>query len=346
MNTAFPPGGDREAARQWLRERIPDTRPGPPPTHAGLLREQRDRLLVQAGFPTDPESTSTSTLDLALDGPAVIDHSASLSLLGNFFTSLQNLVTAVAQALEGTPTTAGQVAGYITAATQLRSAPAFPSSYGLHLYGPDTAAPAWRQGSLPLPLPLEAGDRPPTRSTPGLLPDAVGTLLDITDLAQDQGSAGAQEQLLEKLLPLGQRALGHLAAFAGTLAQHDASLKMTWRPDSDQARTVSLSTGAALRLKGLSEDVRFSEPDERVLQGELIEASLRRGSVVIQLASGTTISARTEAAVTPRLADDLLGKRIEAHAQVTLAHYAGGRQREIYVVTDIAPLPPGAPDPT
>jgi hypothetical protein len=338
VNTAFPPGGDREAARRWLRERTLDTRPGPPPTHAGLLREQRDRLLTQAGFPPDQEPTGTAKLDLALDGPAVIDHSASISLLGTFFTSLQGLVTAVAQALEGTPTTAGQVAGYITAATQLRSAPAFPSSYGLHLYGPDPAAPAWRQGSLPLPL--EAGDAPPPGSTPGLLPDAVGTLLDITDLAQDQDSAGAQEQLLEKLLPLGQRALGHLATFAGALAQHDASLKMTWQPDSDQARTVSLSTGAALRLKGLSEDVRFSEPDERVLEGELIEASLRRGSVVIQLDSGTTISARTEAAVTPRLRDDLLGKRIEALAQVTVARYAGGRQREIYVVTDIAPLSP------
>ncbi|MHA6761274.1 hypothetical protein [Streptacidiphilus sp. PAMC 29251] len=336
MNTAFPPGGDREAARRWLRERTPDTRPGPPPTHASLLREQRDRLLSQAGFPPDQEPSGAAKLDLALDGPAVIDHSASISLLGTFFTSLQNLVTAVAQALEGTPTIAGQVAGYITAATQLRSAPAFPSSYGLHLYGPDTAAPAWRQGHLP----LDAGEAPPPGSTPRLLPDAVGTLLDITDLAQDQESAGAQEQLLEKLLPLGQRALGHLATFTGVLAQHDASLKMTWQPDSDQARTVSLSTGAALRLKGLSEDVRFSEPDARLLEGELIEASLRRGSVLIQLDSGTTISARTEAAVTPRLRDDLLGKRIEALVQVTVARYAGGRQREIYVVTRIAPLSP------
>ncbi len=342
MNTAFPSGGDREAARRWLRERTPDVLPGPAPTHSSLLREQRDRLLAQAGYPTDLGPTNTAKLDLALDGPAVIDHSASLSLLGAFFTSLQNLVTAVAQALEGTPTTAGQVAGYIVTATQLRSAPAFPSSYGLHLYGPDTAALAWQQG----PLPLEAGDPPPPESTPGLLPDAVSTLLDITDLAQDQDSAGAQEALLERLLPLGQRALGHLTTFAGTLAQHDASLKMTWQPDSDQARTVSLSTGAALRLKGLSEDVRFSEPDERVLEGELIEASLRRGSVVIQVDSGTIVSARTEAAVTPRLRDDLLGKRIEARVQVTVARYAGGRQREIYVVTEIAPSPLEAPDPT
>ena len=123
MNTAFPPGGDREAVRQWLRERTPDTRHGPPPTHVGLLR---DRLLSQAGFPPDREPAGTAKLDLALDGPAVIDHTASISLLGTFFISLQGLVTAVAQALEGTPTTAGQVAGYITAATQLRSAPASP----------------------------------------------------------------------------------------------------------------------------------------------------------------------------------------------------------------------------
>jgi hypothetical protein len=335
VTTPFPPGSDREAARRWLRERTATAQAGPPPTHAALLREQRDRLLSQAGFPPVQEPAGATHLDLALDGPAVVDHSASISLLGTFFTSLQGLVTAVAQALEGTPTTAGQVAGYITAATQLRSVAAFPSSYGLHLYGPDTAVPGWDQG--PLPVSLDADEPlPPPRTTSGLLPDAVGTLLDITELAQDQDSVGAQEQLLEKLLPLGQRALGHLATLAGTLAQHEADLKMTWQPDTVQARTVSLSTRAALRLKGLSEDVQFTEPEERVLEGELIGASLRRGSVLIELDSGTTISARTEASVTPLLRENLLGKRIVAHAQVQVARYAGGRQREIYVVTDIA----------
>ncbi|MBC3842932.1 hypothetical protein GXW82_30425 [Streptacidiphilus sp. 4-A2] len=102
-------------------------------------------------------------------------------------------------------------------------------------------------------------------------------------------------------------------------------------------RTVSLSTGAALRLKGLSEDVRFSEPDERVFEGELIEASLRRGSVVIELGSGTSISARTEVSVTPGLRENLLSRRIVADAQATVAHDAGGRQREIHVVTGIDP---------
>jgi hypothetical protein len=255
-------------------------------------------------------------------------------MLGSFFTSLQNTVTAVAQALEGTPTAAGQVAGYITAATQLRSVAAFPSSYGLHLHGPDTSVPGWEQGALPIVSDL---DSPlPQGSTSGLLPEAVGALLDIADLAQAQGADGSQEPLMEKLVPLGQRALGHLAALAGTLATNETNLKMTWQPDTDQARTGSLSTGAALRLKSLSEGVQFSKADRRVFEGELIEASLRRGSVVIELDSGTMISARTEAAVTSRLRDDLLGKRVAADVQITVAQYAGGRHREIYVVTDIS----------
>lgn len=172
MATSFPPGGDREAARRWLRERTPIAPTGSPPTHGELLRDQRDRLLAEAGFP---------------------------------------------------PVT------------------------------------------------------------------------------------------------------------------HDVSLKMTWQPDTDRARTGSLSAGTAATLKGLSEGVRFSEPDRRVLEGELIEASLRRGSVVIELDSGTIVNARTEAAVTSRLRDDLLGKRVVAESEVTIAHYAGGRQKEIYVVTDISP---------
>jgi hypothetical protein len=90
-------------------------------------------------------------------------------------------------------------------------------------------------------------------------------------------------------------------------------------------------------LKNLSEGVQFGEAARRRLEGELVEASLRRGSVMIELDSGTIVSARTEAAVTSRLRDDLLGKRVVADALVIVAKYAGGRQREIYVVTEITP---------
>lgn len=335
MNRPLPPRGDREAARQWLRERALIAPAEQLPTHAGLLRDQLDRLLAQAGFPPVQERSGAVRLDVALDGSAVIDHSASISLLGLFFTSFQNTVTAVAQALEGTPTAAGQIPGYISAATQLRSIAAFPSSYGLRLQGPDVLAPEWEQSILPFPSDAEIS--PHQGSTSGLLPETVRALLDITDLAQIQEGNESQELLLEKLVPLGQRALGHLATLAGTLAAHDASLKMTWQPDTDQARTGSISTEAAVRLKDLSEGVRFSDPDQRLLEGELIEASLRRGAVVIELDSGVMVNARTESGVTPRLRENLLGKRVAATVQTTIAQYAGGRQREFYVVTDIHP---------
>jgi hypothetical protein len=273
-------------------------------------------------------------LDLVVDGPGVIGHSASISMLGSLFTSLQSTVTAVAQALEGTPTVSGQIAGYISAATQLRSVATFPSSYGLHLLGPDTFAPGWEQEALPLHSGVE--DSPPDISVSGLLPEAVGVLMDITDLAQAEGLNESQEPLMERLVPLGQRALGHLATLAGTLATYDASLKLTWQPDTNQARSGSLSTSAAIKLKYLSEGVQFGEAYRRWIEGELVEASLRRGTVVIELDSGTIVSARTEAGVTSRLRDDLLGKRVAADVLVTVAKYAAGRQREIYVVTDIA----------
>lgn len=334
MTTSFLDGGNREAARQWLRERSSTEQAGPPPTHAELIREQRNRLLVQAGLAPDQDASAAAKLDLVLDGPGVVEHSASISMLGSLFTSLQNTVTAVAQALEGTPTAAGQVAGHIIAATQLRSIAAFPSSYGLHLQGPDTSIPGWEQGTLPVHSDVES--IPPDVSASGLLPDAIGTLLDITDLAQSDGPDVSHEPLMERLVPLGQRALGHLATLAGTLAAYDATLKLTWQPDTVQARSGSLSTSAAVRLRNLSEGVQFGEAGRRRIEGELVEASLRRGSVLIELDSGTIVSARTEAAVTSRLKNDLLGKRVVADSLVTVAKYAGGRQREIYVVTDIA----------
>jgi hypothetical protein len=334
VTTSRPPRGDREAARQWLRERGFAEQSGLRPTHVGLLREQRDRLLGEAGFDSATGALGTVNLDLVLDGPSIVDHSASISMLGSLFVSFQSTVTAVAQALEGTPTTAGQVAGYITAATQLRSLAAYPSSYGLHLVGPDTSMPGWEQGALPIQPTAES--LPSAVSTSGLLPDAIGALLDITDLAQPEVLDGTPEPLMERLVPLGQRALGHLASLAGTLATYDANLKMTWQPETTNARSGSLSASAAVRLKSLSEGVQFGDADQRRIEGELVEASLRRGSVMIELDSGTIISARTEAVVTSRLRDDLLGKRVVAEALVTVAKYAGGRQREIYVVTDIA----------
>lgn len=336
MNTLPPPRGNREAARQWLQERALFAPTEALPTHTGLLRGQLERLLAQAGFPLAQESLGAVRLDVALDGPAIIDHSASISLLGLFFTSFQNTVTAVAQALEGTPTAAGQVPGYISAATQLRSIASFPSSYGLRLQGPDVSATEWEQATLPIEPDTEISA--PQGAASRLLPETVRAILDITDLAQFQEAEGSQELLLEKLVPLGQRALGHLASLAGTLAVNDASLKMTWQPDTDQARIGLISTETAARLKDLSEGVLFSDPELRLLEGELIEASLRRGAVVVELDSGATISARTESEVTPRLREDLLGKRVTITAQVTVARYAGGRQRENYVVTDIRPV--------
>ena len=194
--------------------------------------------------------------------------------------------------------------------------------------------PGWEQGMLPLPP--DMARTPPESSAYRLLPEAVGALLDITDLARNEEENGVNEQLLERLVPLGQRALGHLVNLSGTLVSNEASLKLTWQPDTVQARTASLGASAAARLKYLSEGVQFGEAAERRLEGELIEASLRRGSIVIELDSGTLVSARTESTVTARLRDDLLGKRVVAEARLIVAKYAGGRQREIYVVTDIA----------
>ena len=343
MNDPFPHGGDRAAILRWMRERRGPTNPRSAPlTHEGLVRDQRDRLLALAGLAPEPESAQSSfTLDVALDGPGIVRHTAPIGLLGGFLTSLQNTVTAVAQALDGTPTVAGQVPGHISTATLLRSAPAFPSSHGLHLYGPDTTEPEWEQATLGL-----GEDRPP-RHVDGarLLPDAVKTLMDITDLAQNAGEATPANRLMDHLVPLGQRALGHLATLSGTLSAHNTDLRMVCRPGTGEARASTLSGAAATGLKRLSEDVRYAEPRPALIEGDLVEASLRRGVVVIQLGSGGTITARMDPHVTEQLREHPLGTRLSANASVTVARYAGGRERELWRVTALraAPEPPARP---
>lgn len=331
MNAPFPQKGDREAARQWLRDRRGQGS-SRPVTHEAALRRQRDRLLAKAGLASAGESGGAPRLDIVLEGAAIVEHSAPASMLGTVLTSLQETVTAVAQALDGVPTAAGRVAGSISAATQLRSIAAFPSSYGMHLEGPASVSP-WQQDFLP----VEGDDASSVdRSSARLLADAVAALMQITNLANQDAEVSA-EPLVESLAPLGQRAVSHLVTLSNILAVNETGLRFMWQPETDDARTASLTSGAAARLKSVSEDIRFTDAEDRRIEGKLIEASLRNGSITIVLDSGTVLSARTEPTVTPRLGEDLLGRRVVAHAMMTVAQYAGGRRRETYIITDITP---------
>lgn len=332
MNASFPQRGDREAARQWLWERRGIQASSHSTTHEAALRRQRDRLLARAGLALTSGSDGAPRLDVVLDGAAIVGHSAPVSMLGSVLTSLQETVTAVAQALDGVPTAVGRIAGYISAATQLRSVASFPSSYGMRLEGPVSVA-EWQQDYLP----VDGADD--TRAVDGssrrLLADAIDALMNITNLA-NQVTDVSNEPLVESLAPLGQRAVSHLVALANILAVSDTGLRLMWQPETEHTRTAALTSGAAARLRSVSEDIQFAEAVDRRIEGKLIEASLRNGSIIIVLDSGTALSARTEPTVTPRLGQDLLGKRVVADTLMTVARYAGGRRRETYIVTDIA----------
>ncbi|MFE4520111.1 hypothetical protein ACFRMQ_38805 [Kitasatospora sp. NPDC056783] len=270
-------------------------------------------------------------LDLALDGGQVEGHEAPITLLGSFFTSLQNTVTSVAQALTGAPTAAAPIPGHIQGATLLRSAPAFPSSYGVHLYGPAQSPPVHTQDDL-----FGSAVDSPSSS---LLDEAVAAIFEIAETAQSSPGDEdlSDDRLADRVVPLGQRAVKHLGTLSGLLAEAGVDLRLSWEPGTDRARTCTLDRHGAARLKLLSDRVDFGETTAEIIEGLLVEASMRRGSVEIQTRTGRLIAARTAEEVTMRLGDDLLGKPVEATATVTTVRYTAGRERQVYTVTDLRP---------
>lgn len=72
----------------------------------------------------------------SLAGSAFADNSASLGNLGVFFIRLQKLYSSIAQAIRTGPTLRGPIAAEIRAATELRLADVYASSFGMKMYVP------------------------------------------------------------------------------------------------------------------------------------------------------------------------------------------------------------------
>ncbi|MFD8785980.1 hypothetical protein [Kitasatospora sp. NPDC059599] len=337
----FPPKGDMAAAREWLRERRnatihggPDEQQSSRMTHRELLARQWNALQAAAGFESQSsprEQQKRRRLDVALEGGQVEGHEAPIGLLGTFFSSLQETVTSVAQALTGAPTAASSIPGHIRNATLLRSSAAFPSSYGVHLYGPAPIPPEDLQDGL-----FEPPANAP--SSISLLDESMATIFDIADTAQAASSeidGPADEQLADRVVALGQRAVKHLSELSGLLAKAGVGLRFSWEPETNHSRSCTLDAHGAARLKRLSDGVEFGETSIESVEGKLVEANMRRGAVEIETNLGQLVVARTDELVTPRLGDNMLGKRVVAQAIVTTVRYATGRERRIYTLTSL-----------
>jgi hypothetical protein len=319
MRAAAPPPDpqDKDALRRWMRENR-RTRTGPD-VPAGTPHEfaagQRRRLLQNFGA---VEETSTGQrLEVALTGEATMQHRVHLSVLGPFLVNLQESVSAVAQALTGRPTSRAAIPGFIRELTALSALATFPSSFGVALQGPE---PERAEDDL---FPEIRGD---LRT---VLDDAVEAVLDVVDLSE--GVGGSDDLLVERLVPLGQRAMKHLGALTAGLADAQLGLSLAWRSQAGGTRHGQWTPCGAQRVRYLCEHSDFDDSETVRIVGFLGGASTLRATVEIRADSGEIIRARSDEDVTPRLSE-FFGNRVEAEVEVTNVRSTGGRERKIYVV--------------
>ncbi|WP_275557525.1 hypothetical protein [Streptomyces sp. 5-6(2022)] len=317
---SFPDPRDPEAVRRWMREnqRSRADRPAPR-TPRELAASQHRRLLDRLGPPDEPRP-SRRRLDVALTGDSTHQHTVRLDVLGPFLDGLQSSVTSIAQALGGRPTTHAPIPQAIREATALSAAATFPSSFGVVLYGPE-----W-----PTTDDWVGGDE--ERESLHLLDEAVGTVLNVSDLSKE--AEQDDSSLNEELIPLGARALKHMGKLTKVLTDKHVGLRMTWHAQNGRTRLSELSPASASRIQYVCEHSSYSEAEIVTVAGWLGSASAIHANAEIRTDSGELIRAKTDEPVTRRLGE-YFGNRVEARVEVTTVHYAGGRERKIYTVLSL-----------
>lgn len=315
----FPDPADKEAVRQWMRERSRGvTGRDVPATPHEFAAVQRGRLLQSVS--TSAAGEIRKRLDVALTGEATAQHTVRLSTLGSFLTNLQESVSAVAQALTGRPTSFASIPRDIREATALSAAATFPSSFGVAIYGPKDEGE--EDGLFPE---LVAHRRT-------VLDEAVDAVLDVVDLSE--GAGQSDELLAERLVPLGQRAMKHIGALTAGLTDAHVGLRVAWHSHDGQIRRSHWSPSGVQRVRYLCEHSEFAQAETVMLTGWLGAASAFRGKVEIRTDSGEIIKASTDQDLTPNL-DRHFNKRVEAEVEVTKVQAAAGRERKIYTVLSL-----------
>lgn len=325
MNTArnLPDRSDPEAVRRWLaarREKLPGV--SPVRTLSEFESAQNKRLLraVNAGLGVDHDvAIEKPVLRFSLDGPAVQDHQIESGLLGDWLKHLQAVVQSVAYALDELRPThdSGPVPKDIQRLTKLYSGPVFASSYGMVLEGRSRIGQEEASG---------VGDGEV------LLDRTMNRILDLTDSA-GSGPA-AEDAVLDVAVPLGRRAMRHLAELSNVLATAQADVTLTWQSQSTVSRTSRLTSDNADRCRRA---LRADDLDDRTerYRGVVVGGSKIRGVIEIELERGDVIVVRTSKRDVTALLGAHAERTVEAEVHVLTARSPLGREHHSYTLVGI-----------
>lgn len=274
----------------------------------------------------DIELALRPALDVVLDGAPVVGHEIRVDALSKVLHSLQESVSAIAQALTGKATAQASLPGPLREQTALSLSAIFPGSFGATLRGPvdkDLAA-MLAQGQEALFDPIEHES---------LLDRSVDTVLEIVTLASSENVD--DEPIVEAVLPLGSRAYKHLLDLSSAIVDQNLSARIEWKHLGAEPREVFLTRPTARRLDDV---LRMNKMSERAttIVGRLGTVSDIRNRVEIQLDEERVISAKVADEVVPTLAE-YFTLRVSADVMVTTIRSAAtGKERESFVVTGLA----------
>ncbi|MEV1295758.1 hypothetical protein [Pseudonocardia sp. NPDC049635] len=257
------------------------------------FREELQEQLSQA---------TRAQLRVVLDGTPVVRHRIRVDALSKVLHSLQEVVSAVGQALVGRATSSSSIPGPLRDRTALSFAAAVPGSFGAVLEGPEAEQPG--QGRLAMTDHLE-------RDT--LLNDSLERVLKIINLAGDNPTDDAP--VIDEVLPLGSRAFKHLNTLSTTIVDEGMTARFTWLPTTGDGGFAELNESGARRLGDILGRNRATE-EQVVEHGRLGTISDIRNR--IELDTGDrVIQAQVVEELVPRLGD-FFARRVAATFDVSV----------------------------
>lgn len=266
------------------------------------------------------EDATTPIVDLVLTGSGVYGNTVRADILSRVLGRLQDSVNAVAQSLTGEVTKAGKIGGDLLAASQLRLAGTFAGSFGAHLRGP--------LGSIEPSLFDDDVEE-------SLLERSVGEIQRLIRVAREAGPE-ADDEIVDAVLPLGPRAVGHLKELAAALAANNTVAEVKLRRPMREDTSVVIAQAVARRLQTVL--TRTTVEEETVeLTGLLGGASEFRNR--FELRVGTDIYGGT-------VVDELVPSLRAAYGHVCRAQVlirrsvteASNRPRESYTLVGLEVL--------
>jgi len=311
---------------------------GPPPSAEALwdrLLEGEDESLDEVPLTSSDINAQTlarmaaevpiKQVKFRLSGKAIQAQRVSVKIAADALGSLQEVVSSIGAALNGSATLFGQIAQDVRKSTELSLSPVFMPGSVVFTLRPEPVEDIHDQ--------LFSADEVET-----LLDASVSQLVVFLHrLSQDDLS---DDLLVADVKRLGPRAAKHLNELSELVLGEEVVLGVDWDDGSGRRTHGSLNTRSAAYLSDIIKRNRV-DVEERRLTGTLVTVSTE-DPAALRLDDGTKVPLRIEAASTPAIGEYFDRRVVVTVAVQTTRSTSTGKEIQRYSVLSIEAA---APDP-